>query len=237
MRQTMQDCGQISKTIDIPGFAAKPTPPGPTAPRISVPPVDAPSCPRCDPLRSALILDFEKLRSAQITIDGAILLGKEAAERSAVRIGTYEGLHNIFVKYGMPFENGYGIPGEYQKIFPRHDGHDGLLRGMHKKAVREATGLHELEEQSGDGNDSTGTDESEESIPARFQPRDSDESNEADSTYHEGSLEDEDWELNPDDQNHSGEASNTDAVGNLDSDAAGGLDPDAAGSTNPDAVV
>ena len=232
MQQTMQDCGQISKMIDIPGFAAKPTPPGPAALQISVP-----SCPHCDPLQSALILAFEKLCSAQITIDGAILLGKEAAERSAVRIGTYEGLHNIFVKHGMPFENGYGIPGEYQKIFPRHDGHDGLLRGMHKKAAREAMGLHELEEQSGDGNDSTGMDESEESIPARFQPRDSDESNEADSTYHEGSPEDEDWELNPDDQNHSGEASNMDAAGSSDSDAAGGSDPDASGSTDPDATV
>lgn len=47
-------------------------------------------------------------------------MGKEAAERSAARVGAYDVLQRVLLKHGLPFKDGDKLPREYQDLFPRH---------------------------------------------------------------------------------------------------------------------
>jgi hypothetical protein len=133
-------------------------------------------CPMCEPLNRMLQVAFSRLRSAEMRLEAQILLGKEAGERSAARVGGYDALEMLYARHGVPFKHESGIPPAFQKIFPRHEGHDGIRRGIYNKIAREAAGAGgttSIPLNSDHSRDSDGATDSEESIPSEFQPRDS----------------------------------------------------------------
>jgi hypothetical protein len=135
----MHECRRNLHTgplVSVPGLA-----PAPQVPR---PPADpTPPCPRCDLLGETLKLVHQRLRVAHTRIDGAIRLGKEAAERSAARVGAYDVLQRVLVKHGTPFKDGDKLPKEYKDLFPRHHLPDGIMLRTQKKKARLATGSSE----------------------------------------------------------------------------------------------
>jgi len=207
-------------------YSAPAAPRGPGSPGLSDPAVLAP-CARCASLEATISLTFEKLRSAQRFIDGAIIMGKEAAERSAARVGAYDVLQTVQAKYGVPFQDSDRLPLEYQEYFPRHARRDefkvkknkdnaqiasgvakGILSPTKKRAepaASEGPAAMSRHAGSGDGDDSMSS-ESEESIPPCFQPRDIDSSNME--SLSDGESSNAEWELDAEDtQSSDAEAS------------------------------
>ncbi|KAF8955813.1 hypothetical protein BDZ97DRAFT_1926276 [Flammula alnicola] len=204
---------------DVPGLAARPPPPAPAAnatdgtPEVlSTPtvPGSSPTCRSCAPLHETLLLALERLQSVQTRVNGAIILGKEAAERSAARVGAYDILDKVHSKHGIPFQDGDSLPEEYQHIFPRHEHHDGILNGIKWRAQAKQQASEEAEgpwqsggrplEASGSANSpATNTHDSDtesvESIPTEFRPRDSDGSDEHNSSNDDSEGDSANWEL------------------------------------------
>ncbi len=106
-------------------------------------------------------------------VKGAILLGKEAAERSAAQVGAYDVLEKIVEKYGIPFQDGEELPQEFKQIFPRHDREDDIAHEIERKKALLNAGSPSASRgaEREIANDSDG---STESIPEAF--RDSEES-------------------------------------------------------------
>jgi len=82
----------------VPGLGASPRPRLPavsTAPAASAFPTVSPTttCPSCEPLQTTLLLALERLQLAKVRVTGAILLGKEATQRSSLHLGAYDSLH------------------------------------------------------------------------------------------------------------------------------------------------
>ena len=126
MRRAIRDEGRrdVDLNIPVPGLAPRPPPPLPT----TLSPTAAfdtsgspiPTCTSCAPLREALHQAHEQILSAQTRINGAIILGKEAIERSSRKVGVYEILDQVCRKHGIPFEDGQPLPDEYKNYFPLH---------------------------------------------------------------------------------------------------------------------
>ena len=192
--------------------------PGPPLPQKAVPTaapdnIDSatPTCPSCVPLREALRQAHEQLSSAQIHINGAFTLAAEAMHRSSMKVDGYEILDNIRRKHGIPFENGQPLPEEYKNYFPLHRYHDGIVRGVERRAAKgvdrkgtEATTASLSDDSHRDGAHDAGidtsfeSDESDESIPEQFRPRNSDASEESsEDASHGESDQDNDWEMHP----------------------------------------
>ena len=83
-------------------------------------PVETPACPNCIQRQRTLVAAFEQLQAAKQQVKAAIILGKEAVERSNARIGAYESLYTIYKSHGMPFEHGDRLPKEFMRDYPRH---------------------------------------------------------------------------------------------------------------------
>lgn len=181
----------LNTNPDIPGLAPRPSAPVPEAPTASDLP-NIPLCANCAPLHRTVTLCFERISAAESRINAAILLGKEAIERSSARVGAYDVLQRVLVSHGMPFQDSDRLPKEYRKNYPRHASHDGIIKGIELRAARAAYAASaeidsqprrvlspgpnsnsndECEDHSGSEQQS----ESEESIPPQFQPRDSSE--------------------------------------------------------------
>ena len=111
---------------EVPGLAPRPPPP---IPRVSVSPAGsdrpAPStCHNCAALQKTLVLAFDQLWAAQTHVKAAVIVGREAVERSNARSGGYDALYRINRDHGMPFEHGDRLPKEYLKKHPRHERND-----------------------------------------------------------------------------------------------------------------
>ena len=100
-------------------------------------PVDNPLCPNCTPCQETLVAAFEQLRAAQHRVNMAITLGKEAVERSNAKIGAYDSLYNVYLKYGKPFQDGDRLPKEYMKDYPRHNHEDAIREGTLRRKQQE----------------------------------------------------------------------------------------------------
>jgi len=68
-------------------------------------------------------------------------MGKEAAERSAARVGAYDVLQTVQAKYGVPFQDSDRLPLEYQEYFPRHERRDEFKAKMDKEKAQIASGV------------------------------------------------------------------------------------------------
>ena len=73
------------------------------------------SCPMCKPLNRTLQVAFSQLRSAEMQLEAQTLLGKEAGEQSAARVGGYDALEMLYARHGVPFKHKSGIPPAFQK--------------------------------------------------------------------------------------------------------------------------
>ncbi|KAF8961701.1 hypothetical protein BDZ97DRAFT_1759716 [Flammula alnicola] len=207
---------------DVPGLAARPPPPAPLAPPanathgtpedLSTPavPGSAPTCRSCAPLRETLLVAFDRLQSVQTRVNGAVILGKEAAERSAARVGAYNILDQVYSKHGIPFQDGDSLPEEYQNIFPRHEHHDGILNGIKLRAQAKQQASAEAEgpwqsdgspsaagrpANSAASNTNDSEAESVESIPSQFRSHDSDGSDEHNLSNDDSEGDSGNWEL------------------------------------------
>jgi hypothetical protein len=80
---------------------------------------------------------------AKVRVNGAILSGKEATQRSSLRLGAYEALYQVAAKHGPPFQNTDSLPVEYNHIHPRHNDIDGIKWATELKQER-----HEIEERN-----------------------------------------------------------------------------------------
>jgi hypothetical protein len=166
---------------NVPGLNATPRPRHPavpTPPAVPAVPTVSPTttCPSCAPLRTTLLLALERLRLAKVRVTGAILSGKEATQRSSLRLGAYDALHRVATKHGTPFQNTDRLPVEYKKIYPRHKQSDGIEKALRRKRAqkddqwREAR-MAEVEGGSASAQESSSeSDESMESIPEGFSP-------------------------------------------------------------------
>jgi len=221
MRRGIEDRGRSNVDMNppVPGLAPKPPPPLPTSLASKVAhnttgsPI--PTCPNCALLREVLRQAHEQLVSAQTRINASITLGKEAIERSSVRVSAYEILDRVRRRHGIPFEDGHSLPDEYTKHFPVHKYDDGILRGTKDRAAEvehtadaeEAMQFQSLERSHSDGDHCAGnpalssesTEESDESVPPGFSPRSSQRSgNEgSENAWDEDSDDNRDWELDP----------------------------------------
>ena len=151
----MQTGPKTQDKFSIPGLAERPPPPVPQVsafpaasttaslpaasddpPNIpsSQSPVHTPSCSNCIPRQETLVAAFQQLRAAQRRVNSAIILGKEAVERSNAKIGAYDSLYTVYQKYGKPFQDGDRLPEEFMRDYPRHD---------HEDAIREGTRLRQ----------------------------------------------------------------------------------------------
>jgi len=212
----------------VPGLALRPRPPLPQKAEPTAAPdtIDSatPTCPNCAPLREVLRQTHERLQSAQTRISGAITLASEVMERSSMMVDTYEVLDKVRRKHGIPFENGQPLPEEYKDYIPFHKYHDGILRGAERKAAKGADreGIESTTASlSSDGSHRDGvhdagidshfeSDESDESIPEQFRPRNSEGSEDSSENASDGeSDQDQDWEMDPraegDDEDSAGE--------------------------------
>src|SRR6266699_6347439 len=147
-RGGIKDRGRMNVDMKppIPGLAPRPPPPMAAAlethlsPHADGSPKHA--CPSCTPLREALRQAYDQLLSAQTRIGGAIILGKEAIERSTARVGVYEILDRIHRDHGIPFQDGCSLPEQYTNRFPLHKYEDGIEKGTQGRA---AMGEHTLD--------------------------------------------------------------------------------------------
>jgi len=206
MREGIKARGRrnVDMNPPVPGLAPKPPPPLPStctsnlAPNASGSSIN--TCPNCTSLREALRQAHEQLLSAQTCINGAIILGKEAIERSSVRVGAYGILDQVRRQYGIPFEGGRPLPEEYTKHFPLHKYDDGTLRTPHADAeVATEGGSHSHRDycagNSTPSNEST--EESDESIPPGFSPSEQSHDEGSERPWGGESEDDGDWELDP----------------------------------------
>jgi len=181
----------------VPGLAPRPPPPLPTTftttTAIDTNGSPIPTCASCAPLHEALRQAHEQLLSAQTRINGAIILGKEAIQRSSVKVGAYDILDQVCRKHGIPFEDGRPLPDEYKNYFPVHKYEDGILQRAEGRAENTQS-LHGSDS-NGESNEtpSQHSGDSEESIPEGFSPT----SNEGSGAMYEESDDDRDWELDP----------------------------------------
>jgi len=184
----------------VPGLAPRPPPPLPTTftttTAIDTNGSPVPTCASCAPLREALRQAHEQLLSAQTRINGAIILGKEAIQRSSVKVGAYDILDQVFRKHGIPFEDGRPLPDEYKNYVPVHKYEAGILQ----RAEGRAENTQSLHGSDSDGDHRVSNEapsqhsgDSEESIPEGF----SSTSNQGSCAMYEESDNDRDWELDP----------------------------------------
>ena len=179
----------------VPGLGASPRPRLPavsTSPAASAFPTVSPTttCPSCEPLRTTLLLALERLRLAKVHVTGAILLGKEATQRSSLHLGAYDSLHRVATKHGTPFQNTDRLPAEYNNIYPRHKQSDGIEKALRQlkhaqkdNQWREAR-MAEVEGGSASVKESSSeSDESMESIPEGFSPGHSEDCDEGVNVY------------------------------------------------------
>jgi len=227
--QILLDQGPLYNPVkpEIPGLAPRPPPPSPLAkpkPADSDHPTPA-TCLNCAPLQKTLELAFEQLRAAQTRVKAALVVGKEAVERSNERVGGYDALYHINRDHGMPFQDGDRLPKDYLKKHPRHELND----PSHRQGDRDAQKDTKVEKgkarenppqphhgrptapQAGRGlrhdphpQESTTlgneSDESEESIPPGHSVSDSEAGEDGDllDIYNRESEKDDNWELDPD---------------------------------------
>ena len=221
MQGGIEDRGRrnVNMKPPVPGLAPRPPPPLPPGGASTFPTTTSESpvqpCANCALLREVLRQAHEQLFSAQTRINGAIILGKEAIERSSLRVGAYEILDRVHRQHGVPFEDGRPLPEEYTEHFPMHKYEDGIEEGRKARAARlQHTEDAEASPQSrsldgshghrGDHADNStspddSTEESDESIPPGFSPRSSAQSDDKGSEIHwDGESEDNrKWELDP----------------------------------------
>ena len=162
--------------------------------------------------------------TTQTRVNAAIIIGKEAVERSNERVGGYDALYHINRDHGMPFQDGDQLPKEYLKKHPRHELKDPYRSQGDRdtqKDTKEAKGkapenapqrhhgrpttpkagrgLHHYSRphELTSGNES---DESEESIPPGHSVNDSEGCEDGDplDIYNGDSEKDGNWELDPD---------------------------------------
>jgi len=84
-----------------------------------------------------LVAAFKQLWVAQHRVNTAITLGKEAVEHSNAKIGAYDSLYNVYLKYGKPFQDGDRLPKEYMKDYPRHNHEDAIREGTWRRKQQE----------------------------------------------------------------------------------------------------
>jgi len=221
MRGGIKDRGRMNVDMKPPGPGLAPRPPPPVAADLETnlhPNAEGSlihACPSCTPLCEALHQVHEQLLSAQTRINGAIILGKEAVERSTARVGAYEILERIHMRHGIPFQDGDSLPEEYTKHFPLHKYHDGIQRGAEGRAAmvdhtadaEAAIPSQSLEGSHGHRGHRTGnssssnnsTEESDESIPPGFTPRSSEQSDDEgyENPWVEEPEDNRDWERDP----------------------------------------
>jgi hypothetical protein len=237
-----------------------------------------PGCRRCQARDKALHFAFIKLHQAEGRVEAYETLYREAAERSTAKIGAYDALYRLHDRMGMPFVDGAGIHPKELMRFPRHEQDDVIRKAILNKIVGEAAGLDngpelDLEaleaagrEATKEGSErrpgssasstrsqeSTGTKESEESIPPEFLPGESEDSDNSDddSLNEESSEPDNEWELDPDIHSNSdgvgihseggegsdAEDSDTDSAEGSDADSAQDLDADSADGSGADSA-
>jgi len=99
----------LNTNPDIPGLAPRPSAPVPEAPTASDLP-NIPLCANCAPLHRTVTLCFERISAAESRINAAILLGKEAIERSSARVGAYDVLQRVLVSHGIRECHGFVNP-------------------------------------------------------------------------------------------------------------------------------
>ena len=129
-----------------------------------------------------------------------------------MRVDAYEILDKVRIKHGIPFEKGQPLPEEYEDYFPIHKYHDGIIRGVERKAEKAAysagaeatTAFLSSDGSHGDGDHDAGnqspfeSDDSKESVPEQFRPRQSEGSEDSlENASHGDSDEGNDWEMHP----------------------------------------
>ena len=90
------------------------------------PTVNTPLCPNCIPRQETLVAAFEKLRAAQRHVNSAIIVGKEAVERSNAKLGAYDSVS----RWGLPARGN-------MRDYPRHTHEDAIREGTRRRKEEE----------------------------------------------------------------------------------------------------
>src|SRR6266446_8008389 len=211
MRGGIKDRGRMNVDMKppIPGLTPRPPPPLAADLETHLPPHADGSpihaCPSCTPLREALRQAYDQILSAQTRINSAIILGKEAIERSMARVGAYEILERIHRDHGIPFQDGCPLPEEYTKHFPLHKYEDGIEKGAQGRAAMQSPSFDGSHSHQGHHADTStlsneSTEESDESFPPGYTPpRSSEQSGDesSENPWNGESDNNRDWEMDP----------------------------------------